>query len=86
MDAVTVDPFTFASPRSRDEVITFANGHAYEWSYLDTCRELKVTPRRVPDGWAFAWLEYTRRATTHRMAIREAFRMWRDTGMLPGLS
>jgi hypothetical protein len=40
----------------------------------------------VPDGWCYAWVEYTRRATTYRMAIREAFRLWRDAATLPGLS
>lgn len=81
----TIDPFMYAAPRGEQEVITFANANGYEWSYLDTCRENGVDPKRVPGGWPWAWLEYTRRNRSSRMAIREAFRMWRDTGMLPGL-
>lgn len=92
----TVDPYSFAGPANQDEAVTFANAAAYEWGYLDTCRENSdavqatggdpalVHARPVPDGWAHAWLEYTRR-TASRMAIREAFRQWRDTGSLPGL-
>lgn len=83
--AVRVDAFAYAGPRDAGENISFANANAYEWSYLDTCRENGVDPKRVPDGWAYAWLEYTRRATTYRMEIREGFRTWRDTGSLPGL-
>jgi len=83
----SVDPFRFASPAagSVDEAITFANANAYEWSYLDTCRENGVNPKRIPDGWPFAWLEHNRRRPKSRMEIRDAFRMWRDTGTLPGL-
>lgn len=80
-----VNPFEFEAAKGEAESITFANGYAYEWAYLDTCRENGVDPKRVPDGWAFAWLEYTRRNPS-RMAIREAFRTWRDTGTLPGLA
>jgi hypothetical protein len=79
-----VSPFTFAPPAGERETISFANANAYEWGYLDTCRELGTDPLRVPDGWAYAWLEYTRRHKS-RMAIREAFRMWRDHHMLPNL-
>jgi len=77
-------PFRFAGPSGERETITFANANGYEWSYLDTCRELGADPKRVPDGWAYAYLEHSRRVPG-RMAIREAFRAWRDTGTLPGL-
>jgi len=82
-----VDPFRFASPAagSVDEAITFANATAYLWGYQDGCRRGGVNPERVPDGWPFAWLEYVRRHPGSRMEIREAFRLWCDTEMLPGL-
>lgn len=96
--AAQVDAFKYAAPRGEDEMLRYANANAYEWAYLDTCRENseklrgmgqvfpadQILAKPVPDGWAPAWLEYNRRNPS-RMAIREAFRMWRDTGMLPGL-
>ncbi len=82
-----VDPFTFTGPNEGDpnEVRIFANAHAYAWAYLDTCRENGVVARAFPDGWAWAYLEHHRRHG-HHVAIREAFRLWRDTGTVPGLS
>src|SRR5437660_4487717 len=79
-----VDPFTFTGPNEDDpnEVRIFANANAYAWAYLDTCRENGVAARPFPDGWAFAYLEHHRRQGHHRRAIREAFRLWRDTGTL----
>jgi hypothetical protein len=83
-----VDPFTYPGPNHADpdEVRIFANALAYERSYLDTCREHGVAAQPVPAGWAFAYLEHHRRGGHHRMAIREAFRRWRDTATLPGLA
>lgn len=81
-----VNPFLYELPQNTDELISLGNANGYLWSYLDTSRENGVAARPVPDGWAYAWVEYTRRATTYRMAIREAFRLWRDTATLPGLS
>jgi hypothetical protein len=82
-----VDPFTFPGPNDGDpdEVRIFANAHGYAWAYLDTCRENGIAARAFPDGWALAYLEHNRRQGHHRRAIREAFRLWRDTGTLPGL-
>lgn len=87
MSTTSLSPFRFASPEadSVDEAITFANAHAYLWGYQDGCRESGENPKSVPDGWVFAWLEYNRRNPGSRMEIRDAFRMWRDTEMLPGL-
>lgn len=93
--AVKVDPFTYTGPQNEAETISFANAHGYHWAYLDTCRANAdallaadrdpslVYAKSVPDGWAFAWLEYTRRG--RKMTIQEAFVIWRDTGSLPGL-
>lgn len=93
-----IDPYVFAVPRRGLEDVSFANAQAYEWAYLDTCRENAdavrevggddqvVRAKSVPLGFAYAWLEYTRRNASSRMAIREGFRMWRDEGTLPGLS
>jgi hypothetical protein len=83
--AAALNPFRYAGPGTHGENVAFANASAYEWSYYDTCREQGVTPLTVPDGWAFAWTEYVRRNASSRMAIREAFRQWRDYGTLPGL-
>lgn len=80
-----IKPFTYASPTSWKEIVSFANANAYEWAYLDTMREAGCQPKTIPDGWPFAWLEYVRR-NPNRMAIREAFRYWRDHATLPGLS
>ncbi|NIJ10522.1 hypothetical protein FHU38_000866 [Saccharomonospora amisosensis] len=82
---MSINPFTYAMPETEQETISFANACAYEWSYLDTMRLVGRTPERVPDGWAFAWLEYARRNAS-RMAIREAFRYWQQHSTLPGLS
>lgn len=79
------DVFKFQAPQNANESITFANANGVEWGYYFTCRDNGVTPVRVPDGWALAWLEYNRRATTFRMEILSAFPLWRDTGTLPGL-
>lgn len=83
-----VDPFTYPGPNPADpdEVRIFANANGYAWSYLDTCRENGIAARPVPDGWAFAYLEHHRRQSSHRLAIREAFRYWRAAATLPGLS
>ena len=94
-----VNPYVYEGPAPGEEALTFANAQAYEWSYLDTCREngdalravgadghaWVVAAKSVPDGFGYAWLEYTRRNASSRMALREGFRMWRDTGTLPGL-
>jgi hypothetical protein len=83
-----VDPFTYPGPDNADpdEVRIFANANGYAWAYLDTCRENGVPARPFPDGWAFAYLEHHRRQGHHYLAIREAFRLWRGTGTLPGLA
>jgi hypothetical protein len=96
-----VDPYSFTGftgPQNDQETISFANATAYEWAYLDTCREIgdaltrdggdatTAHAARVPDGWSQAWLEHTRRCPGRRLAIREGFRAWRDTGTLPGLT
>lgn len=84
--------------RLEDETRVFANANGVEWGYLDACREISdaliaagapdhlvrlALAKRVPDGWAHAYLEYRRREGSD--AIREAFRTWRDHGTLPGL-
>lgn len=89
-EGVAVNVFRYEPPagegaRLVDETRVFANAHGYEWSYGDTCRRCGVRPRKVPEGWAYAYLEYTRRATTYQMAIQDAFDLWLDTGTLPGL-
>jgi hypothetical protein len=83
-----VNPFTYPGPDNADpdEVRIFANANGYAWAYLDTCRENGVAARPFPDGWAFAYLEHHRRQGHHYRAIREAFRLWRDTATLPGLT
>jgi len=87
MTTTSLNPFAFASPAagSVDEAITFANANGYLWGYQDGCRRGGVNPEPVPDGWPFAWLEHNRRRPKNRLDIRDAFAMWRDTGMLPGL-
>lgn len=82
---MAIDPFTYTAPKSHNETITFANANGYEWAYLDTLRQIGREPQRVPDGWAFAWLEYTRR-NPNRMAIREGFQHWLNYASLPRLS
>lgn len=83
--AEALNPFKYASPTSAlEETIAHANANAYLWGFSDACRKHGVTPTTVPDGWAFAWLEYTRRNTS-RMAIQDAFTHWTDHGTLPGL-
>lgn len=76
-----VDVFRYRFPANLDETVSFANAHAYEWAYRDYAPAPRVP---VPDGWAFAWLEYTRRNPS-RMSIQEAFKTWQSTGTLPGL-
>lgn len=77
--------FGYQPPRDMAETVSLANANGYEWGYLDTCRQHSVQATRVPDGWAFAWLEYVRRNGS-RMAIREGFRHWQRYGTLPGLT
>lgn len=80
MTDAQVNPFRYRLPCNLDENTSFANAHAYEWAYRD------YAPNRVPvpEGWPFAWLEYVRRNPS-RMAIHDAFKVWQDTGILPGL-
>ncbi|HVK20014.1 MAG TPA: hypothetical protein VM677_01505 [Actinokineospora sp.] len=90
---MTVDPFRYTSPTTTEEIISLANGHAYEWGYVDAARVAEQDPERVaeqgpvrvPDGWPWAWLEYTRRNPS-RMSIQDAFTHWVTHSTLPGLS
>lgn len=90
---MAIDPYAFASPTTEQETISLANGHAYQWGYVDATRAAGHGPAcaaahdpvRVPDGWPWAWLEYTRRNPS-RMSIQEAFAHWVNNATLPGLS
>lgn len=46
----------------------------------------RVRAKPVPDGWPYAYLEHIRRHQADRMTVQDAFRTWRDTGTLPGLT
>lgn len=86
MESIKVKVFAFGLPRDWEETITFANGNAYLWGFEDGCRRTGgQLPMPVPDGFAFAWLEYNRRNTGSRMAIQDAFAVWCHTETLPGL-
>lgn len=75
-----VNPFTYASPDTHDETVSFSNANGYAWAYRD------YAPNAAPvrDGWPFAWMEYVRRNAS-RMSIQDAFPVWQATGTLPGL-
>lgn len=76
-------PFNFEGPKTTHEDITFANGNAYVWGYTDAAAKFG-SPVTIPNGFAFAWLEYVR---THasRMSVQGAFKVWCETGTLPDL-
>ncbi|GLZ37870.1 hypothetical protein [Actinokineospora sp. NBRC 105648] len=82
---VTTRLYAVASPTTNQEIISFANAVAYQWGYVDATRAAGGRSAPVPDGWAWAWLEYTRRNAS-RMAIQDAFSLWVDSATLPGLS
>ncbi|WP_275293503.1 hypothetical protein [Amycolatopsis sp. La24] len=87
MESVKVNVFTVGMPRDWEETITFANRNAYLWGFEDGCRRTGGQPPvPIPDGFAFAWLEYNRRNASSRMAIQDAFAVWCHTETLPGLS
>jgi hypothetical protein len=81
---MAIDPYRYANPTTTEEIITLANGHAYQWGYADATRAAEQAHVRVPAGWPWAWLEYTRRNPS-RMAIQEAFTHWVTHSTLPGL-
>lgn len=85
MESRKVNVFVFACPMDWDESVSFANGNGYVWGYQDACRTADVPTGHIPDGFAYAWLEYTRRNRSTRMAIREAFAAWCQNETLPGL-
>lgn len=83
-----IDPFTYAMPaKGKDtEFIAWANAHGYEWGYVDAMRQAGAQSRRIPIGWALAWLEHNRVMPHKHLAIREGFAYWCEHGTLPGLA
>lgn len=98
--SVVVDASRYAMPVGVEETRSHASALAYEWAYVDTCGQharalarlgasraavVAVSASPIPDGWALAYLEHVRRATTHRLSVQDAFQVWQQDGTLPGL-
>jgi hypothetical protein len=79
-----IDSFKYEGPRTEIECNMFGVASGYEWAFQDYASASEGLHKRVPAGWAYAWLEYNRRNES-RMSIQMAFPMWRADGTLPGL-